>query len=988
MAGFTGSGAGDIFTGGVDSDQALGNGGNDTLTGNGGSDNLAGNAGADSLDGGDGDDWLYSGDRSGSFNLPYYGNSFTPPVLDTGTEADSLIGGAGDDRLFAGYGDFVDGGGNGYTGDYLYISFLGAPSGISADFRQVSQTIGGAVIANIDNISWVQGSNFNDSINVGNSSANGYSDFTAVFGAGGNDHLVAGYYTGVLYGEDGDDVVDGRGSQYLQRVDGGAGNDTLYTESNGFGSAYGGDGDDLIYAHGEVHGGNGNDRIEMQTTYYTSSVYGDAGNDLIKAVAEGNPNAYGNVIAGGSGADSIIGGANGDALISGDLTLGSVAPDAGLEHDILNGAGGDDRLAAGYGDDVNGGAGSDILSLSLAGATSGVSINLTGISGTTPYAFAGGTIGNIEMLDQLTGSGFADTIIVGTQPGLLVIDGGSGDDMVTSAGSSVEFNGGAGDDWFVSGAAGDVFRGGDGFDTVDYSAYTTEISVALASASQAPGGDLLLQIEQVIATGLADSITGGLAAEALMGAAGHDTLSGGGGNDTLTGGTGDDRLDGGSGADKMTGDAGNDVYAIDDAGDRVVEGAGGGLDRVVTTASWVLGAGQEVEQVVAAGAGAIDLAGNELDNLLEGNGAANALTGLDGADSMSGGDGNDTLDGGAGNDEMAGGAGNDIYYVGSLLDKVSEEISAGTDLIFARVTYSLGQYLENLTLLGTARGGTGNALDNVVIGNSVGNELAGGGGNDWLDGGAEADNLIGGDGHDALLGGDGADSLAGGNGNDHLFGQSSNGGLDGADSLNGGDGSDYLQGNAGNDTLDGAEGSDRINGGADADIIRGGDGNDTANGNLGNDTLDGANGNDSLRGGRGDDSISGGAGNDILSGDVGADTLNGGAGIDFFLFAGNASLHNGQTADIVTDFEDAIDRLSVGYAVDALMIGSPQSSFADAAARAQQLFDEHAGGNEVAAITVGGNSYIFFSSNNGAAADSAIKIMALDATAFSTADFL
>lgn len=167
---FNGSNDDDIITGGLEYDRIDGNGGNDQLSGGGGNDDIAGNSGSDRLDGNDGDDVLYSGDRTSPYNQPYYGNPFTPPLLDTGIEQDTLNGGAGNDRFFAGYGDTVSGGdGN----DYLLISFLGAPTGITVDFRLTTQTIGGGTISDVENISWVQGSNFDDDINVSSYSNNG-----------------------------------------------------------------------------------------------------------------------------------------------------------------------------------------------------------------------------------------------------------------------------------------------------------------------------------------------------------------------------------------------------------------------------------------------------------------------------------------------------------------------------------------------------------------------------------------------------------------------------------------------------------------------------------------------------------------------------------------------------------------------------------------------------------------------------------------------
>ena len=90
--------------------------------------------------------------------------------------------------------------------------------------------------------------------------------------------------------------------------------------------------------------------------------------------------------------------------------------------------------------------------------------------------------------------------------------------------------------------------------------------------------------------------------------------------------------------------------------------------------------------------------------------------------------GNDMLNGGAGADRMLGGTGNDTYVVDNVGDVVTELDGEGTDTIQSSMSFSLAglAFVENLTLTGTAAlNGTGNALDNVIIGNSGANVLTG-----------------------------------------------------------------------------------------------------------------------------------------------------------------------------------------------------------------------------------------------------------------------
>ena len=97
--------------------------------------------------------------------------------------------------------------------------------------------------------------------------------------------------------------------------------------------------------------------------------------------------------------------------------------------------------------------------------------------------------------------------------------------------------------------------------------------------------------------------------------------------------------------------------------------------------------------------------------------------------------------------------------VTSAVDVLVEAVGGGTDLVRAAVDWALGADLETLTLIGTAGlSGTGNALNNVILGNAGANLLSGGDGNDSLAGGEGNDTLVGGAGRDTLSGNLGDDT--------------------------------------------------------------------------------------------------------------------------------------------------------------------------------------------------------------------------------------
>jgi Ca2+-binding RTX toxin-like protein len=329
----------------------------------------------------------------------------------------------------------------------------------------------------------------------------------------------------------------------------------------------------------------------------------------------------------------------------------------------------------------------------------------------------------------------------------------------------------------------------------------------------------------------------------------------------------------------------DDVYTVTNSSDFIVENPSGGLDLVLSSATYTLGF--QVENLTLTTDASIDGTGNELDNHIIGNSAGNVLTGLLGSD---------TLDGAGGADTLIAGAGDDIYVVDNAADQIIELAEEGSDLVLSFVDWTLGAHLENLTLIGDAPvSGNGNELDNTVIGNAAGNVLGGLLGNDTLMGMAGDDQIDGGAGSDLLDGGDGNDTLSGGAAADVLIGGQ------GDDSLDGGAGADTMSGGAGDDTYVVDQAGDSVDEapGGGIDTVRSSI-DYTLGANLENLLLTGAallgTGNTLAN------TITGNAGNNVLDGGAGADTLVGGAGNDTYIVddAGDSVVEDaGQGADLV-----------------------------------------------------------------------------------------
>jgi Ca2+-binding RTX toxin-like protein len=157
-----------------------------------------------------------------------------------------------------------------------------------------------------------------------------------------------------------------------------------------------------------------------------------------------------------------------------------------------------------------------------------------------------------------------------------------------------------------------------------------------------------------------------------------------------------------------------------------------------------------------------DVKGTRFADTLIGNALANNLTG-------NGGD--DLLDGRQGNDTLLGGRGRDTYIIDGPSDTIIELADQGIDLVRSSISYTLGANLERLEFQQVSKNlnGTGNDLDNKIVGNADINVLNGKAGNDKLRGGAGNDTLKGELGNDTLDGGKGYDVLVGDIGDDRFY---------------------------------------------------------------------------------------------------------------------------------------------------------------------------------------------------------------------------
>ncbi|HTI85965.1 MAG TPA: family 16 glycosylhydrolase [Alphaproteobacteria bacterium] len=186
--------------------------------------------------------------------------------------------------------------------------------------------------------------------------------------------------------------------------------------------------------------------------------------------------------------------------------------------------------------------------------------------------------------------------------------------------------------------------------------------------------------------------------------------TGNAGDNLLFGNDWNNHLDGGAGADFMAGGRGDDAYFVDNPSDVVYEKPGEGGDTVVTTISYQLFAGSEVEALVLLDAGgAINGVGSDTDNIIQGNNFDNVIVGRGGNDDLWG----------------FGGADRFIFNTGDGHDTIHDYNRAQGDYLDIRVSgyTTVAQILAAVRDDGTSTTITFNAHDSITLTGVHANQL-------------------------------------------------------------------------------------------------------------------------------------------------------------------------------------------------------------------------------------------------------------------------
>lgn len=509
-------------------------------------------------------------------------------ILDGAAGNDTVNAGDGSDTIFAGQGNDVINGGSGSDWIASRANFNLATDGTSLE--------------NIDLLD--------------------YSTALTATGSDRNNTLIGNKFDNKLYGNAGNDILDGwlYSNVYYAPVflteDKVTGNDTLD----------GGSGDDLYRIDTpddqviEAASTGGVDTVEFKSVVDTATYVLPEGVENLKMdkLVEGDGNNLNNRITGSTAANTLKGG-YGDDYLDGNTGTDSFEGGYGDDTFVVDSVSEVIKEVAGQGNDW---VQSAKITLDLNTPNWGGSIENARLTGTTgSLNLIGNTDGN-----DLIGNAGANTL--DGQGGIDTLEGGLGDDIYfvdTSTDTLTEpVN--------VIDTSKNIIKPG-WIDTIQSS-----IDFSLAA---------LVNFENL-------SLSTGSSAKTATGNANDNLLKGNDAANTLNGQSGNDTLDGGAGRDTLVGGKGDDTYRLANDSDVVTELSGitQGSDTIEIASSLKLGDYPNVENLSLTGTVAADGTGSGSSNIITGNSAVNNLTGQDGNDTLKGSEGADTLVGGKGADTL------------------------------------------------------------------------------------------------------------------------------------------------------------------------------------------------------------------------------------------------------------------------------------------------------------------------------------------------
>lgn len=296
--------------------------------------------------------------------------------------------------------------------------------------------------------------------------------------------------------------------------------------------------------------------------------------------------------------------------------------DTGLPgDDTLIGGDGDDTLLGEAGDDsLIGGDGSD----SIIGGTGNDTIDAGSLVSTGPLPDLGfGTIVPADPdpendRDFVDGGDGDDVISTGDDADTII--GGAGNDLIDGGIDADLIDGSYGNDTIIGGEGSDTIKGGAGDDVI-YGGldprFPDELNIPDATDPETENGRDLIDggeghdtifgqdDDDTIFGGAGDDvIDGGIDNDSIDGGAGADVLTGGQGDDTVLGGTGNDTLSGGDGTDSLSGGDDRDVFLNAGAGDVIDGGTGDSTDD---------GVNDDFDTLDLRGLGRFDIVGQTVD---------------------------------------------------------------------------------------------------------------------------------------------------------------------------------------------------------------------------------------------------------------------------------------------------------------------------------------------------------------------------------------